>query len=73
MRIKTCLRCGIDFQKRNPNQKYCHECSTHNGFKRGYLARIDSIKKSADESGNARVWYAEDGHSQEFLRSLIPG
>jgi hypothetical protein len=72
MRIKTCGRCGIDFVKRTPNQRYCLECATHNGFKKGYLARIEKIKKAADESGNLRIWLREDGHSQEFLRSLIP-
>ena len=71
--MPRCKDCGKPFEKdrRSPNQKRCHSCSVHSDFRKGFLAKMDEVKKAADRSGEAKVFLATE-HSQKFLRSIVP-
>lgn len=74
--IGLCGKCGNPFEKQAPNQKNCSDCSFYVRYASGRLydkiANAEKgIKKAADESGNPKVWTAQEC-SQDFLKSLIP-
>jgi hypothetical protein len=62
--------------RKTPNQIFCPDCGYWK-YRVGGKVRLSLIlaeprlKKAADESGNPKVWTAEEC-SQDFLRSLIP-
>jgi len=75
--IGQCKICKKPFQKKAANQIYCREHSFWNRYHGGRvlmkLYKVEkSLKQAADESGNPKIWRAED-YSQDFLRSLISG
>lgn len=68
--------CRKYFIKKAPNQIYCRDCSYWKRFEGGSVmkalyASAPKLKAEADQSGNPKIWTA-DQYDQEFLRTLIP-
>lgn len=71
-----CKTCKKTFDKKAPNQIYCHEHSFWKRYEGGsFLNKLyeaeKTLKQAADESGNPKVWRAGE-YSQDELRRLIP-
>ncbi len=70
------MECRQVFEKKAANQRFCPNCSYWKKYEGGSVMKRlyeveGQLKKGADQSGNPKVWTAEE-YSQEFLRSLIP-
>ena len=70
-----CKVCKHPFIKNAPNQICCEEDSYWRRYEGGSVMKAlfaseKQLQKEADQSGNPKVWTAEE-YSQEFLASLI--
>ena len=70
-----CRACGDKFERKARNQVLCPDCgywTMYQGNIRQFITLAEPrLKKAADESGNPKIWTAEE-FSQEELRRLIP-